>query len=96
MSTRRTVLSDTVDTGYADNVGLSQAIPLTNIESDTTMGMETEQLDKRASPNNMLLNRKKSVEVRICFSKNLPQPASLILGGQDVPVVSSTKYLWFH
>ncbi|KAJ8393632.1 hypothetical protein AAFF_G00058510 [Aldrovandia affinis] len=46
MSTRRIVLSDTLDTGYADDVGLSRAIPLTSIERDTTMGMETKQLDR--------------------------------------------------
>ncbi|KAJ8417503.1 hypothetical protein AAFF_G00223460 [Aldrovandia affinis] len=96
MSTRRTVLSGTPDTGHADDVGLSQAIPLTNIESDTTMGKEMEQLNKWAASNNMLLNGKNSVEVWICFSKNPPQPAPLILGGQEVPVVSSTIYLGFH
>ncbi|KAJ8398077.1 hypothetical protein AAFF_G00431540 [Aldrovandia affinis] len=57
---------------YADNVGLSRAIPLTNIESITTMGMEMEQLD-----NKMLMNGKMSVEVRICFYKNPPQPGAV-------------------
>ncbi|KAJ8366257.1 hypothetical protein AAFF_G00363380 [Aldrovandia affinis] len=41
-STHRTALRDTVVTGYSDDVGLSQALPLTSTESDTSMGWETE------------------------------------------------------
>ena len=70
MSVRKTALSDTLDTAYADDVGLSRANPLTNIHSDMTMEMEAKQLDDWAVENNMTLNGKKSVEMRICFSNN--------------------------
>ncbi|KAJ8381215.1 hypothetical protein SKAU_G00019930 [Synaphobranchus kaupii] len=96
MSTRKTVFDNTLDTGYADDVGLSQAIPLTNIHSDRSMEMEAKQLDEWAASSNMLLNGKKSVEMRICFSRNPPQLAPLFLGGQEVPIVTTTKYLGFH
>ncbi len=36
------------------------------------------------------------MELRICFSKNPPQSAPLFLGGQEVPVVTTTKYLGYH
>ena len=36
------------------------------------------------------------MELRICFAKDPPQPPPLILNGQVVPVVTSTKYLGFH
>ena len=44
----------------------------------------------------MLLNGEKSVELRICFARNPPQPPPLSLAGKDVPVVTTTKYLGFH
>ncbi|KAJ8358657.1 hypothetical protein SKAU_G00151820 [Synaphobranchus kaupii] len=81
---------------YADDVGLSRAIPLTNIHSDTSMQMEAKQLDEWAASNNMVLNGKKSVEMKICFYRNPPQLVPLSLGGQEVPVVTTTKYLGFH
>lgn len=96
MSIRKTAFSDTLDTGYADDVGLSRAIPLTNIYNDRSMEMEAKQLDDWAADNNMQLNGKKSVEMRICFSKNPPQLPPLFLGGQEVPIVTTTKYLGFH
>ncbi|KAK6325851.1 hypothetical protein J4Q44_G00051930, partial [Coregonus suidteri] len=96
MSTRKVVFSDTLDTGYADDVGLSRAIPLTSVQEDTSMGLEIQQLEEWATSNNMVLNGKKSVEIQICFYKDHPQPAPLILGGQKVPVVTTTKYLGFH
>ncbi|KAJ8353276.1 hypothetical protein SKAU_G00208430 [Synaphobranchus kaupii] len=96
MSTRKTVFDNTLDTGYADDVGLSWAIPLTNIHSDRSMEMEAKQLDEWAASSNMLLNGKKSVEMRICFSRNLPQLVPLFLGGQEVPIVTTTKYFGFH
>ncbi|KAJ8339154.1 hypothetical protein SKAU_G00359400 [Synaphobranchus kaupii] len=34
--------------------------------------------------------------MRICFSRNPPQLAPLFLGGQEVPIVTTTKYLGFH
>ena len=40
MSTRKVVFGDTLDTGYADDVGLSRAIPLTSNKEDTSMGLE--------------------------------------------------------
>uniref|UniRef100_A0A8C7KN72 Uncharacterized protein n=1 Tax=Oncorhynchus kisutch TaxID=8019 RepID=A0A8C7KN72_ONCKI len=58
--------------------------------------LEAKKLDLWMTENNMLLNGKKSVKLRICFSKNPPQPAPLILGGQAVPVLTCTKYLGFH
>lgn len=60
------------------------------------MEEEAKQLEEWTTENNMLLNGKKSVELRICFSQNPPQPATLILGGQAVPVLTSTKYLVFY
>jgi hypothetical protein len=38
MSTRKVVFSDSLDTGYADNVGLFRAVPLTSIKEDISMG----------------------------------------------------------
>lgn len=96
MSTRETLFQDTLDIGYADDIGLSRAIALKNIDIDQTMTLETQQLDKWAEENSMQLNGDKSVELRICFSKNPVQPAPLVLGGKEVPVVTTTKYLGFH
>ena len=39
---------------------------------------------------------KKSVEIRICYYWDHPQPTPLILEGQEVPVVTTTKYIGFH
>ncbi len=59
------------------------------------MATEAQQLDKWAASNNMLLNVEKSVELRICFPRNPPQPAPLFLGGKEVLVVTTTEYLGF-
>uniref|UniRef100_A0A8C7G191 Reverse transcriptase domain-containing protein n=1 Tax=Oncorhynchus kisutch TaxID=8019 RepID=A0A8C7G191_ONCKI len=86
MSTQNVFYSDTLDIGYADDVGLSRAIPLTIIKEDTSMDLEAKQLEEWATSNNMLLNGKKPLEIRICFFRHYAQPAPLILGGQEVPV----------
>lgn len=99
MLTRETLFMDTLDIGYADDIGLSWAIPLNKVISDKTMALEAEQLDKWAKENSMQLKSEfgdKSVELRICFAKYLSQPAPLVLGGEEVPVVTTTKYLGFH
>lgn len=96
MSTRETLFQDTLDIGYADDIGLSRAISLKNINSDRTLELEARQLDKWAAENSMQLNGDKSVELRICFSKTPTQPAPLVLGGKEVPVVTTAKYLGFH
>lgn len=79
------LFDNTLDIGYAYNIGLSQAIHLTNIHSDNSMA---------AASNSMPLNGEKSVELRICFSRNPPQPAPL--WEHEVPVLTTTKYLGFH
>jgi hypothetical protein len=53
MSTRKVVFSDTLDTGYADDVGLSQSIPLTSIKEGISMGLEAKQLEEWATSNRM-------------------------------------------
>ena len=96
MATRDAVFEDTLDVGYADKIGLSRAIPIANIMSDTSMCLEAKRLDEWAAKNKMMLNGKKSVELRICFARDPPQPPPLMLGGQEVPVVTTTKYLGYH
>lgn len=96
MSSRSVLFDDTLDIGYADDIGLSRAIRLSDIGNDTSMEREARQLEEWAAANNMLLNGKKSVELRVCFAKDPPQPPPLILDGQVVPVVTSTKYLGFY
>ncbi|KAJ8344729.1 hypothetical protein SKAU_G00289220 [Synaphobranchus kaupii] len=68
MSTRNTIFNNTLEMGYGDDVGLSRAIPLTNIHSDTSMQIEVKQLDEWAASNNME-NRK---------SPSSPQPNTLV------------------
>ena len=96
MATRDAVFEDTLDVGYADDIGLSRAVPISDIMSDTSMRLEAQRLDEWAAKNKMALNGKKSVELRICFARNPPQPPPLMLGGQEVPVVETTKYLGYH
>ena len=48
------------------------------------MGLEAKQLEEWDTSNNMLLNGKS------------PQPATLILEGQEKTVVTITKYIGFH
>ncbi len=60
MSTRQTAFDvNTLDIEYADDIGLSQAIPLTSIHSDTSVAMEVQQLDKWAASND--------IRIRISF-----------------------------
>ena len=96
MATRDAVFEDTLDVGYADDIGLSRAVPICDIKTDTSMRLEAQRLDEWAAKNNMMLNGKKSVELRICFARDPPQPPPLVLGGQVVPVVETTKYLGYH
>jgi hypothetical protein len=50
-----------------DDVGLSRAIPLTSIKEEMSMGLEAKQLEECATSNNMLLNGKMFVEIKICY-----------------------------
>ncbi|XP_035664579.1 uncharacterized protein LOC118408068 [Branchiostoma floridae] len=59
MSTRDVVHSDTLDVGYADDVGLSRSISLEKDRVDNSMREEALQLDSWAECNDMLLNGKK-------------------------------------
>ena len=86
MSTQRVIFEDTLDTCYADDIGLSCDLRLVNIENVTSTEEEEKQLEDWTIENHMLLNGKKSVKLRICFSQNPPQTAPLIIGGQAVPV----------
>ncbi|XP_066263238.1 uncharacterized protein [Branchiostoma lanceolatum] len=61
MSTRDVVYSDTLDVGYADDVGLSRSISLGKDRVDNRMREEALQLDSWAECNDMLLNGKKSL-----------------------------------
>ncbi len=96
LSTREVIFDDTLDTVYADDIGISRAVQLKDIETDKKMEMEAHALETWAQNNNMLLNGNKSVEIRICFAKHSIQPPPLILGGQEVPVVLQSKYLGYH
>lgn len=96
MATRDTVFEDTLDVGYADDIGLSRAIPISRLMSDTSMCQEAQRLNEWANKSKMILNGKKSVELRICFARDPPQPPPLMLGGQEVPVMKTTKYLGYH
>ncbi|XP_035699606.1 uncharacterized protein LOC118432183 [Branchiostoma floridae] len=95
MSSRATVYRDTLDVGYADDVGLSRPVTLAKLSTDKTMIEEASQLDDWADHNDMLLNGKKSQQLLICFSRNIPVPPPLSLGGELVPVTSVAKGLGF-
>ena len=69
MATRNAVFEDTLDVEYADDIGLLRAIPISNIMSDTSTQLEAQRLDEWAAKNKMMLNGKKSVELRICFAQ---------------------------
>ncbi len=96
MSTGEVIFGDTLDTVYADDIGISRAIKLKDIETDKKMEMEALALETWAQNNNMLLNGNKSVEIRICLAKNSIQPSPLILGGQEVHVMLQSKCLGYH
>lgn len=81
MATRDAVFEDTLDVGYADDIGLSRAIPICDIKTDTSMRPEAQRLDEWAAKNNMMLNGKKSVELRICFARDPPTTSSTGAGG---------------
>ncbi|KAI8479510.1 hypothetical protein Bbelb_427710 [Branchiostoma belcheri] len=95
MSSRSTVYNDTLDVGYADDVGMSRSIPCRSCGVDNTMSAEALQLDTWAGQNDMLLNGKKSHQLQICFSRNTPVPPPLSLGGELVPVTTTAKGLGF-
>ncbi|CAH1247347.1 NPC1 [Branchiostoma lanceolatum] len=95
MSTRDVVYSDTLDVGYADDVGLSRSISLGKDRVDNRMSEEALQLDSWAECNDMLLNGKKSQSLLICFSRNIPLLPSLSLGGEPVPFSRVAKGLGF-
>lgn len=67
-ATQDAMFEDTLDVGYADDFGLSRAIPISSIMSDTSMCQEAQRLDEWAAKSKMILNGKKSVELRICFA----------------------------
>lgn len=50
-----TVFGNRKDIGYADDIGLSQAIPSTNT-GDTSVAIEAQQLGKWSASNNTLIN----------------------------------------
>ncbi|KAI8488996.1 hypothetical protein Bbelb_332200 [Branchiostoma belcheri] len=81
MSSRDTVYTNTLDVGYADDVGLSRSVPLKQVGSDNTMTEEAAQLDSWAVRNDMLLNGKKSQLLLICSSRGVPTMPPLTLGG---------------
>ncbi|KAI8484099.1 hypothetical protein Bbelb_382170 [Branchiostoma belcheri] len=95
MSSRDTVYGDTLDLGYADDVGLSRSASLTKASTDSAMTEEASQLDNWADRNDMLLNGKKSQMMLICFSRNAPVLPLLSLGGEIVPVTTVAKGLGF-
>ena len=90
------MFEDTLGVGHAGDIGLSRAIPIPNIMSDTSMQLEAQRLEEWAAKNKMKLNGTKSVDLRIWFAQSPPQPPPLMLGGQGVPVVETTKYLGYH
>ena len=58
MATLDAVFEDTLDVGYADDIGLSRAVPICDIKTDTSMRLEAQRLDRWAAKNNMMLNGK--------------------------------------
>ncbi|KAI8494403.1 hypothetical protein Bbelb_276290 [Branchiostoma belcheri] len=94
-SSRDTVYDDTLDVGYADDVGLSRSVSLKKASTDSAMTEEASQLDNWADRNDMLLNGKKSQMLLICFSRNAPVLPPLSLGGELVPVTTVAKGLGF-
>ncbi|KAI8482783.1 hypothetical protein Bbelb_394450 [Branchiostoma belcheri] len=95
MSSRTTVHHDTTNVGYADDVGLSRTLAVPTAGLDTTVAEETSHLDCWAEENRMILNGSKSQLLQICFSKSVPIPPSITLGGQPVPSVGPAKGLGF-
>ncbi len=47
MSTREVIFGDTLDTVYTDDIGISRAVKLKEIETDKKMEMEALALEKR-------------------------------------------------
>ncbi|KAI8514499.1 hypothetical protein Bbelb_070900 [Branchiostoma belcheri] len=95
MSSRTTVHHDTTNVGYADDVGHSRTLAVPTADLDKTVAEETSHLDCWAEENRMVLNGSKSQLLQICFSKSVPIPPSITLGGQPVPSVGSAKGLGF-
>uniref|UniRef100_A0A8C8FS53 Reverse transcriptase domain-containing protein n=1 Tax=Oncorhynchus tshawytscha TaxID=74940 RepID=A0A8C8FS53_ONCTS len=60
---------------------------------DISMGLKAKQLEEWATSNRM---GRGLWYMCIYFSRDHPQPAPLILGGQKIPGVTTTKYLGFH
>jgi hypothetical protein len=52
------------------NVGLSRATPLNNIQENTSMGLEANQLDVWDTSINMLLNGEKSANPDMIFKRH--------------------------
>ncbi|XP_035686680.1 uncharacterized protein LOC118422919 [Branchiostoma floridae] len=95
MSSRTTVHPDTMNVGYADDVGMSRTLSVPQAIEDKSLEEETSHLDSWADTNNMLLNGKKSQLLQICVCRSVPSPPRLTLGCVCVPWVASAKGLGF-
>ncbi|CAH1265397.1 Hypp3176 [Branchiostoma lanceolatum] len=95
MSTRTTVHDDTMNVGYADDVSLSRTLSVPLADQDTTVEEESSNLNSWAVDNKMTLNGGKSMLLQICFSRSVPTPPTITLGGQPVPSVDCAKGLGF-
>ncbi|KAI8481595.1 hypothetical protein Bbelb_406950 [Branchiostoma belcheri] len=61
----------------------------------TTVEDESSHLNSWAEDNKMTLNGGKSLLLQICFSRSVPIPPTITLGGQPVPSVDCAKGLGF-
>ncbi|XP_078687686.1 uncharacterized protein LOC144919908 [Branchiostoma floridae x Branchiostoma belcheri] len=95
MSTRTTVHIDTMNVGYADDVTLSRTLSVALADQDKTVEDESSHLNSWAEDNKMTLNGGKSLLLQICFSRSVPIPPTITLGGQPVPSVDCAKGLGF-
>ena len=70
-----------MNVGYADDVSLSQTLLVAVADTDKTVEEEAFQLDDWASDYKMTLNGMKSQLLQIFFSRTVPVPPTLSLGG---------------
>ncbi|KAI8495564.1 Coiled-coil domain-containing protein 13 [Branchiostoma belcheri] len=91
-----------------DRKEASEAVPCTTVrrpsasalsvalaDQDKTVEDESSHLNSWAEDNKMTLNGGKSLLLQICFSRSVPIPPTITLGGQPVPSVDCAKGLGF-
>ena len=94
MATRNAVFEDTLDVGYADDIGLSRAIPVSNIMSDTSMQLEAQRLDEWAAKNKMMLNGKNSHGTSDMFRTESTTTSPSDVGGDRGYLLCEQQCMW--